>query len=218
MARLGGPLSQLGQIDRDRGVRGPVSHPQCLTKFRSLAVPLRCEEASIAAELTSKWLHQQIEEILLTKLRSLDSAARCELEQLICKEQPVSLQNMNNLPAFTLSSLNGELECVDFFLTQADEPLANFLNFGKPFIRLITYVFLEEKLRINFHAADHSKTSRRLSKLGNSIPSIKDFKFLKVLGKGGFATVYMVRHNPTGKLYAMKCVKKPLSAQAAEQV
>jgi serine/threonine protein kinase len=57
-----------------------------------------------------------------------------------------------------------------------------------------------------------------LSKFGNSIPSIKDFKFLKVLGKGGFATVYMVRHNPTGKLYAMKCVKKPLSPQKAEQV
>ena len=63
-------------------------------------------------------------------------------------------------------------------------------------------------MRINFHAGDHHRR----------IPSIKDFKFLKVLGKGGFATVYMVRHNPTGKLYAMKCVKKPLSAQAAEQV
>ena len=39
---------------------------------------------------------------------------------------------------FTLSSLNGELECVDFFLTQADEPLANFLNFGKPVMPFIT--------------------------------------------------------------------------------
>jgi len=54
-------------------------------------VPLRREEAMIAADLTSKWLHQQIEERLLTQLRSLDAAARLELERLICKEQPVSL-------------------------------------------------------------------------------------------------------------------------------
>jgi serine/threonine protein kinase len=40
------------------------------------------------------------------------------------------------------------------------------------------------------------------------MPSFKDFEIIKVLGKGGFATVYMVRKRSTGKLYAMKTVKK----------
>ena len=34
------------------------------------------------------------------------------------------------------------------------------------------------------------------------------FDFIKVLGTGGFATVYMVRKRTTGMLYAMKLVKK----------
>jgi len=46
---------------------------------------------------------------------------------------------------------------------------------------------------------------------------IEDFDFIKVLGKGGFATVYMgkfktmivlVRKRTSGKLFAMKMVKK----------
>ena len=49
-------------------------------------------------------------------------------------------------------------------------------------------------------------------------PKITDFEFIKTLGKGGFATVYMgkksrfitflVRKRTTGELYALKMVKK----------
>ena len=44
--------------------------------------------------------------------------------------------------------------------------------------------------------------------------TIKDFEFLKVLGRGGFATVYMVRNKTNGRLYAMKAVKKQSVADA----
>jgi serine/threonine protein kinase len=40
------------------------------------------------------------------------------------------------------------------------------------------------------------------------VPSLRDFEFIKVLGTGGFATVYMVRKKTTGMLYAMKTVRK----------
>ena len=40
------------------------------------------------------------------------------------------------------------------------------------------------------------------------VPSLRNFDFIKVLGTGGFATVYMVRKRTTGQLYAMKLVKK----------
>lgn len=40
------------------------------------------------------------------------------------------------------------------------------------------------------------------------IISIADFKKVKVIGKGGFSKVFMVRKKDSGLLYAMKCVKK----------
>jgi serum/glucocorticoid-regulated kinase 2 len=40
------------------------------------------------------------------------------------------------------------------------------------------------------------------------VPTFRDFEFIKVLGKGGFATVYMVRKRSSGMLYALKTVKK----------
>lgn len=36
----------------------------------------------------------------------------------------------------------------------------------------------------------------------------KDFKLLKMIGQGGFASVYLVRKNDNGKLYAMKTIQK----------
>lgn len=35
-----------------------------------------------------------------------------------------------------------------------------------------------------------------------------DFETLKVIGKGGFSKVYLVRKKDTGLLYAMKVMKK----------
>ena len=40
--------------------------------------------------------------------------------------------------------------------------------------------------------------------------SPEDFKILKVVGRGSFAKVYMVRKKDNGKVYAMKCIHKDL--------
>ena len=39
-------------------------------------------------------------------------------------------------------------------------------------------------------------------------PHLEDFNFLKVIGKGGFSNVLMVRKKDDGTIYAMKCLKK----------
>lgn len=38
--------------------------------------------------------------------------------------------------------------------------------------------------------------------------SLKDFKLLRVLGKGSFGTVLLVRKIDSGRVYAMKVIKK----------
>ena len=37
---------------------------------------------------------------------------------------------------------------------------------------------------------------------------VNDFELLKVIGKGGFSKVYMVRKKDTGFLFGMKVMKK----------
>lgn len=37
-----------------------------------------------------------------------------------------------------------------------------------------------------------------------SIPGIQDFNILKVIGKGGFGTVYLAKRHEGGRLYAIK--------------
>ena len=37
---------------------------------------------------------------------------------------------------------------------------------------------------------------------------LTDFELVRVIGKGGFSTVFMVRRRCDGQLYAMKCLKK----------
>mmetsp|Transcript_5819 Transcript_5819/g.6472 ORF Transcript_5819/g.6472 Transcript_5819/m.6472 type:complete len:743 (+) Transcript_5819:305-2533(+) len=44
-------------------------------------------------------------------------------------------------------------------------------------------------------------------------PDVQTFKKLKVIGKGGFSKVYLVRKKDTGKMYAMKVIKKSLVAK-----
>lgn len=38
--------------------------------------------------------------------------------------------------------------------------------------------------------------------------ALKDFKFIKCLGNGGFSTVFLVRGNHDNKYYAMKLISK----------
>jgi hypothetical protein len=38
--------------------------------------------------------------------------------------------------------------------------------------------------------------------------SLEDFRLLKIVGKGTFGKVYQCQHIPTGKIFAMKCIRK----------
>lgn len=40
--------------------------------------------------------------------------------------------------------------------------------------------------------------------------SLEDFKILKVIDKGSFGKVFLVRQESTGKLYAMKWIRKDI--------
>ena len=72
---------------------------------------------------------------------------------------------------------------------------------------IATFLQPTRELRVNYVSKfDFDEDNRK--KQENAVPSLRDFEFIKVIGKGGFATVYMVRKRTTGKLYAMKTVKK----------
>ena len=73
--------------------------------------------------------------------------------------------------------------------------------------QIATFLQPTRQLRVNYVSKfDFEEDNRK--KQANAVPSLRDFEFIKVIGKGGFATVYMVRKRTTGKLYAMKTVKK----------
>ena len=82
-------------------------------------------------------------------------------------------------------------ECIDFLLTQKNQMVSTFLKIGT--ILKVNYVDKKE--------LEEEKETK-------AVPSLRNFDFIKVLGTGGFATVYMVRKRTTGLLYAMKLVKK----------
>ena len=44
----------------------------------------------------------------------------------------------------------------------------------------------------------------------NQPASLQDFLIRKMIGKGTFGKVFLVEHNTTGKLYAMKCIRKDI--------
>ena len=67
-----------------------------------------------------------------------------------------------------------------------------------------TYLPMESVLKVNYVAKDEIEEEKSTKQ----VPSLRNFDFIKVLGTGGFATVYMVRKRTTGKLFAMKLVKK----------
>jgi len=41
-----------------------------------------------------------------------------------------------------------------------------------------------------------------------------DFKILKVIGRGSYGKVYLVEHEMTGQIFAMKCIKKEVIIKA----
>lgn len=52
------------------------------------------------------------------------------------------------------------------------------------------------------------KSSTLYSKKRDQVTSLDDFTAKKVIGQGSFGKVYMVVHNQTGTLYAMKSIRK----------
>lgn len=44
----------------------------------------------------------------------------------------------------------------------------------------------------------------------NKETALEDFKIVKMIGKGTFGKVYLVQHNQTEQLYAMKCIRKDI--------
>lgn len=60
-----------------------------------------------------------------------------------------------------------------------------------------------------------TNNSRRMSDAsssygGSSTVSKDDFRKIKVVGRGAYGKVYLVQHNYTDKIFAMKAVKKEL--------
>ena len=45
---------------------------------------------------------------------------------------------------------------------------------------------------------------------GNSDVKLDDFKIKKMIGKGTFGKVFLVEQEKTGKLFAMKCIRKDI--------
>jgi viroplasmin and RNaseH domain-containing protein len=74
-------------------------------------------------------------------------------------------------------SLDNKLESVDYYLTRPQEPISNFLA-------------LSTHLKICYATSQELKIEKRQMKLKYE-NEIKDFDFIKTLGKGGFAKVYM---------------------------
>ncbi len=67
-----------------------------------------------------------------------------------------------------------------------------------------SFLPMELILKVNYVTKEELDEERA----NKDVPSLRKFDFIKVLGTGGFATVYMVRKRTTGQLYAMKLVKK----------
>lgn len=40
--------------------------------------------------------------------------------------------------------------------------------------------------------------------------NLEDFKIVKLIGKGTFGKVYLVEHQSSKKLFAMKCIRKDI--------
>jgi hypothetical protein len=100
--------------------------------------------------LTSAWLHKQVAQKFCHYLGSKTTEERQEIKAQIEANQKVRLsKHQISQPKFTLSTLGGEQECVDYFLTMPSEPLFNFLALGSC-------------LKMNFHD-EQTRVQRRKS-------------------------------------------------------
>ena len=93
------------------------------------------------------------------------------------------LKSQLNKNIVALATLKSK-EVIDYLLLIPKQPL-NFLKSGEKLM-----IVLEEE------PADYNK------------PSLSDFMFIKCLGQGGSASVFLVRHKSNGKIYALKQIEK----------
>ena len=82
-----------------------------------------------------------------------------------------------------LESINGD-EVVDYSLQISNYPISNYKNHEK-----FSLVMQED---VSY----------------DNLISLNDFKFMKCLGQGASASVFLVRHRANGKLYALKQIEK----------
>ncbi|KAJ6598687.1 kinase-like domain-containing protein, partial [Mycena sp. CBHHK59/15] len=78
---------------------------------------------------------------------------------------------------------------------------------------LVSTTFLNKISKFNttfrrLFSAKHNTSLNNSASPHRRVPTLADFDFLRLLGKGGTAKVYLVRCKSTGKLYAMKVAPK----------
>ena len=74
------------------------------------------------------------------------------------------------------------MECIDYFLTQKNELISTFLPVPNPKSSHLV------ELKVHYVNREELEEHRGGKK---GVPKLRDFEFIKVLGTGGFATVYM---------------------------
>ncbi len=91
----------------------------------------------------------------------------------------IGQDNSKQVPV-CLSTIDNVAESVDYFLTRANEPISNFLSLNQPL-----------RLKLCYASQAEIKLEQSVEQSKSWLAKIQDFDFIKTLGKGGFATVYM---------------------------
>lgn len=85
----------------------------------------------------------------------------------------------------SLSTRDHEQECIDYYLTQMNEPLLNFLTFTH---QQGMGMVCDQELKVNYANKDELQREEELRKNQTyRIPSLRDYEMIKVLGTGGFS-------------------------------
>ncbi|XP_065197477.1 serine/threonine-protein kinase Sgk1-like [Sycon ciliatum] len=69
----------------------------------------------------------------------------------------------------------------------------------------------------HLNTSSSSVVSRQSSAVSVPVPTLKDFKLLKCIGKGGFSKVLQVQHRDTHVVYALKAVSKAMLKSGKEE-
>ena len=75
------------------------------------------------------------------------------------------------------------MECIDYFLTQSNELVSTYLP--------LTGDAEACSLELKVHYVNKQELVLERKRGRRDVPKLRDFEFIKVLGTGGFATVYM---------------------------